>query len=267
MTDSFFGSGNSGDPGNVGVPPALVDEGGGIYSYTFTSLGAFTAAGADKLVLGFQNKDFGAVAGPAVTEVTYDGVALSEAIQANSLRQRNSIFYLDNVATDGDLVVRFTDGPTSNQASYVFGLYALDNTLPGVGDTVTATHLSPDSLAAGGPSVNVPATSPTAFVLNLWARNNGNLELTGPAGFTEDVDLSVPTDGGALASVFASGIFPGPGSYNTVVSGLGGSTPAATMVGAAFESVPAASPIPEPSTVALILLGLCGLGLHRLRRR
>ena len=255
IADTFF------DNGGV-APPPLVAEGGGVYSYTFSSLGTFSAAGTDKLVLGFQNKDTGAVSGPPVLDVTYNGVAMTQAIQQASLRQRNSIFYLDNVASDGNLVVRFTDGGTSNQTSWTLGLYALNGTAAGVNDTATETHLnSGGDLNDGGASVNV--STDTGFVLNLYARNNGGLELVSPMPpFTEDADASVPTSGGALAHIYASAVVNAAGDYFTVASGHGGSTPASTMVAAAFNAAPPVA-IPEPSTTALLGLGALGLILRR----
>ena len=260
IVDTFFDSG--GTSAGLSDPPPLVAEGGGVYSYTFTSLGTFVATGSDKLVLGFQNKDTGAVTGPPVLDVTYGGAAMTQAIQQASGRQRNSIFYLDNVASDGNLVVRFTDGGTSNQASWTLGLYALNGTAAGVNDTATERHLSAGGdLNDGGASVNV--STDTGFVLNLYARNNGNLNFTSPTPpFTVDADSTVPTDGGALAHLYASAVVNASGDYFTVASGHGGGTPQSTMVAAAFNAAPPVA-IPEPSTTALLGLGALGLILRR----
>ena len=192
---------------------------------------------------------------------------MTEAIQSTSFRQRNSVFYLDNPASDGNLVVTFNDSSPSQQAQWILGLYALNGTATGVGDTVTETHnVSGGNLADGGPTVTV--TESDSFVLNLYARNNGNLELDSPIPlFTEDVDVSVNNpNGGNLVGVFASAIVDSPGDYSTTVTGIGGTTPAATMVGVVFEAgTTPPTAIPEPSSIILLSAG--GLSLVMRRRR
>jgi hypothetical protein len=242
LTDSLFTlSGNTG----------LVDEGSGVYSYTFnsTALAGFSASGTDKLVVGVMNKDHTSVAGPLVSSVTYNSEGLTQAVQVALLRVRNSIFYLDNVGSDGDLKITFSDGTTSNQTGYIIGLYALNGTATGVAHTA--------SQSGTGASVNVSTSS--GFVLDLWSRNNGSLELIVPSDFTEDIDEVVSVTGGALVGVFASSITTSAGSYLASVSGTDGNT---GMVGAAFD---AAAVIPEPSST--LLIGLSSLTLLIRRRR
>lgn len=222
----------------LGIPN---DLGGGIpgYEINLDTTTQFSAAGHGKLVmvLSSKNEDQGGesdFAGAPVTSITYDAVALSEAIfhdGAGSQRVSVGIYFLDNVATDGTLRIEFSD---FNQTEFGFGLYALDGLKTGVQDFAEGTS---DTAAA------VDLTTSNGFLVQEAARNNQSL--TGGGGYTTLYDYEVQSYRGlSQYQVIDDG--SGPGTYFAPINNTGSFK---YIAGAAFEA------IPEPSVTILGTLG------------
>lgn len=227
---------------NGGEALAPTGDGSGNYSYDFSSLGSFAAAGTGKLVLGYTSRNSPTVEGGAApTSITYGGAALSEVGQDGGARGRTGIWYLDNVTTDGDLVINFgTDGATTDVG---FSLFALNGLVAG-----TAT--SGGSLSTGAsPTVNLGSAG--GFALSTAARNNQSL--TGDSNYTLDYNYS----NGSNRLL----------SQHLVTSSGGDVT--ASVGNTSSESITAygwdASAVPEPASASLALLGLGGLLITRRR--
>ena len=253
IVDEYFAG------GNVDDAPALVNEGGGVYSYSFTAAG-FTAAGSDKLVVGFTNKAPrgnapAAVAGPPVLGITYDGVALTQAVQGGDFGHRVSIFYLDGVANDGVLKVSLdgnigADARDGNpvggeQNAWTLGLYALEGTLDDFADT-----------SIGGSNEVSVGTGP-GVALTIHTGNNRSYSLSG-GNLTEDASFRIANTGGSLSALYASGDELAAGDYFTNVGSSNG-----IRAGIAFDAAPTA--IPEPGSLLVGAIGLSGLALRRRR--
>ncbi len=227
--------------GGVALAPTEdVDTGEFSYTFTNTQLSSFTATGSEKLVFGFSSRDGAGNGGALPTSVTYGGVSLQFVGGAqNANRATVGIWYLDNVASDGDLVIDF--GTNGSTASMGFSMFALDGLVAGgatTGATVRSNEPTPIILGAGG-----------GFVLGQFAGNN--VTQTTTSGYTEDFSYRVGSDG--LGSQHL--VTQDAGDY-TLTSFGGNNTRVATYAWAA---------IPEPSSFALI--GLAGLALLRRRRR
>lgn len=229
----------------LGIPGAL--SGGKIgYEITLNTATEFSAAGHDKLVmvLSGKNEDQGGegdFAGAPVTSITYDGVALTQAMfhdGGGSTRVSVGIFYLDNVATDGTLRIEFAD---ANQTEFGFGLYAVDGLKAGVQDVQEGTS---DSAAT------VSLTTSSGFLVQEAARNNQSL--TGGGDYTTLYNYSVQSYRGLSQYQVVDGT--GPGTYFAPINNSGSFK---YIAGAAFEAVP------EPASLALLGLG----GLLMLRRK
>lgn len=226
---------------------APTDLGGGTFGYDLDLTSSFSAAGHGKLVLVMSGKDEaggGDIAGAPVTSVTYDGEALTAAMFTSSDSNRVSvgIFYLDNVATDGNLRIEFADG---NQTEFGYGLYAVDGLKTGVQDVAEGVQET-----AG----TVTVTTSQAFVVQEIARNNQSLTPGVGNGYTTLYNYSGPQSYRGLSQFQ---ITSSPGDYYAVTD-TGGGTAKYTGA-AAFEAVP------EPSTGLMAILG-AGLFLRRRRR-
>ncbi|MFU8893271.1 MAG: PEP-CTERM sorting domain-containing protein [Luteolibacter sp.] len=223
--------------GGVALAPT---ENAGEFSYTFTSaqLNSFTAAGSGKLVFGFTGRqdDGSAQGGPVPTSVTYAGATLNLAGSSNANRGSIGIWYLDNVASDGDLVINFgTAGTTTHMGFSIFALDGLADGGPSTG-AVTRSNLIPTiELGAGG-----------GFVLNVSAGNNQ----------TPSTTASYETD-------FQARIGPNGLLSQHLVTQVGGDfTPDLNGNNNANSATFGFAAVPEPTTA---LLG--GLGMLCLLRR
>jgi hypothetical protein len=214
-------------------------ENAGLFSYTFTNaqLNSFTAAGTGKLVFGYTSRYNTTGQGGALpTTVSYGGVNLVELGKANVDRGTAGMWYLDNVASDGNLVINFgTNGLTSDVG---FSIFALDGLVSG-GPTAGAVQGN-----ANTPTINFGAGG--GFVLQTAARNNQSL--TADSDYTVDFNYS-----NSSAKLM---------SQHLVTQSAGDVTPGDTNGARVATFAWAAAAIPEPSTA---LLG--GLGLLALLRR
>ena len=123
---------------------------------------AFTAAGTDKLVAVISLHNSSATTAP-VTGVTYGGASLNLVVgNEGAGYSKNTIYYLDNVTTDGDLVIDFDDS-TENIDEVGVQLFAL-NGLP------SGTAYAAESLGTGSfTPINAAAGD---FVVGVAQRNN-----------------------------------------------------------------------------------------------
>ena len=184
------------------------------------NFGAYDASGADKLViLVGGGRDRGSSLG--INSVTYNGVALTEAIKASSSLTSPQgvaagIYYLDAPGAAGDIVVNFSAKSWGIRNSIT--VLELSGTAPGVGPAAG----SPDT-----PSVSLPT----------WAFDNLVL---GVSKGVSDSDTEVPQ----APLVDLSGTRHGAG-YQDVSSVLTTVTPTfsdfapsagGAMVGAVFEA-------------------------------
>ncbi|BCX48833.1 hypothetical protein HAHE_27410 [Haloferula helveola] len=140
IADSFtytndFGPGDSFSSTNGATPPITVDTTG------------FTAAGSDKLVILLSFHNSAGTTAP-ITSLTYGGasfysnLAAGPGLATTGLGSKNYILYLDDVATDGDLVIGFDDTLNASWDIDEVGvlLLAVNGTLDGT--AVTSQYLA-----------------------------------------------------------------------------------------------------------------------------
>ncbi|QTN34349.1 PEP-CTERM sorting domain-containing protein [Akkermansiaceae bacterium] len=158
----------------------------------------------------------------------------------------NSIFYLDNVATDGILRVELSSSITQAMG---FGLYAVDGLKAGVQDTGATNSF-------GAPAnATVSMTTDSGFYVHQAARNNQSL-----ADSVDDYETLYNYSVDNYRGLAQYQVTAAAGDYLAPVNNTGAN--AGGAVAAAFE---AAAAVPEPSSIAL--LGLGGLALILRRRR
>jgi hypothetical protein len=214
-------------------------------SFTFTSaeLGTFAAAGSDKLVLQISTKN-DSNAGAAVSSLTYGGSSLTNVFQDTYSRSQQEFWYLDNVSSDGDLVINLA----SDTQALGLRLFALNGTAAGfVGDT--------NSVAAVQDNQSLPSltTSKEAFVLWDASGNRSTTSVTTGTYSTDDLQF-----GGRGSTRGIWGIETAAGTFTETINYTNNS--GGGITGIAFEAVP------EPGSFAL-LAGMFGLTWVMLRRR
>ena len=214
----------------------------------------FDASGSDKLVVvvtgehGFNNTE-GNCSG-----ITYDGVALTQAVNRDPIESGtdvtyNDIWYLDSPATStGEIIASVS----SRGSMTVFGL---SGTAAGVGATAISDPYSR--------SVDLTTTAANSLVIASFGMGgNGNtavvqnVDADAPLIEATAVQTNVPSrpwDGHVTA--YAQVPTAGPGTY----SFSGGNQDGSHVIAAEFLVVP------EPATMGLLAIG--GLALLRRRRR
>lgn len=239
--------------GSAGGAPT--DLGGGIFGYeiNLNPMTEFSAAGHGKLVMTYSSHD-GTLGGatPSVTQVTYNGVQLTQAAYAidNGLLVSAGIFYLDNVASDGTLRIELS---ASNLVNFGFGLYALDGLKPGVQDTGSgrlATELT----------TTLPVTISTSegFFVQEAARNNQTF-----ADSVDDFQTLYNYSANSYRALSQYQVTSAPGDYVAPIGNTGENY--RIVVAAGFEAAPELTLIPEPTSISLLGLGALGLVLRRRR--
>ncbi|MFU8848548.1 MAG: PEP-CTERM sorting domain-containing protein [Opitutales bacterium] len=196
----------------------------------------FSASGNDKLVLSISTK-WASNPGGAVTALSYDGNALTQAVAQTGQRTRGEIWYLDNVGSDGDISFTF-DAVTEG---FAIRLFALDGAAAGVTSTGNKAQTSDGVL---------PTLSASSSAFVLWEASIHR----GTTNIDNDYNDSSFTWGGRGGSSAFWDIEAAGGTFdaNVINTRTDGS-----FVGASFAAVP------EPS--AALLIG--GLGLLMLLRR
>jgi len=124
----------------------------------------YDASGSDKLVVVYATEHaFGINSGMVINSIEYNGIAMTQAVQENTLPGAAAIFYLDNPGPAGE--IRIIQG---NQNGGRATVYALSNVAPGVEATGQSTVAS----------VDVTTTSPNGLViagiLDGGQASNGN---------------------------------------------------------------------------------------------
>lgn len=235
------------DTYTAGAPGNGPSDLGGVFGYELTAAG-FTAAGTSKLVLVYTGHDGNVAGTPNVTSVTYDGVALTEAIQDtdNGAMVHAGVWYLDNPTSDGTLRIELNSNTTVH---YGFGLYAVDGLAAGVADTGTAR--SNAEVAALNHASSLSTSE--GFFVQEAARNNQSFAETGGDDYLTLYNYSVDSYRGFSQYRVVT---DGPGTYQAPVGNTGDNFK--RVVSASFDAVP------EPSSLAL--LGLGGLLIARRRR-
>lgn len=247
IVGSAYQGGASGTYSNTAQPDWFSSA--TITSATLTGA-SFSASGSDKLVVSIATKK-GDNAGAAVSGITYNGASLTPVgLSATTFsRTYQNMFYLDNVASDGDLAITFA----SATEAYTVYLFALDGTALGVGNTISV-------LNNGTAPVTTPTlTSTTDNAFLLWEAgrnvNGGNpLSVASTSGSaTYSTDTSAYGGRGKSLAVWTTG--ESAGGYTITVNGTNGT---GGFVGAVFEAA-----VPEPASLAIIGLG----GLIMIKRR
>lgn len=197
---------------------------------------SFSAAGNDKLVLVLSTKSSDS-AGGAATSISYNGISLTSAQQQTSGLAQHSIWYLDNVASDGDLSVSLDAGIEG----WALRMFALDGTAAGVQDVAHNEDINT--------LPTLTTTTASSFLVYDASRNFGGLSYGG-----SQFDSDYYSYGGRGRSLALWDVPTTSGNFSDTISGMNGS---GGIIGASFEAVP------EPS--AALLIG--GLGVLTLLRR
>lgn len=224
-------------------------------SSTTLSGAGFSASGSDKLVVSIATKN-GSSPGGSVTSMTYDGSSLSPVGLGTTTFSRTyqNLFYLDNVASDGDLSINFSKATEA----YAVYLFALDGTAAGVGNTISEQAANATEVT----SPTLTSTTDNAFLLWEVDRNSGGsnpLAVASTSG-SASYDTQTSSYGGRGKSMAVWTTGENAGDYTITVNGSNGT---GGFVGASFE---AATSVPAPASGALALLGL-GVLLVASRRR
>ncbi len=218
----------------------------GIFTYTVSaaSLGSFDATAGDKLVLGYTSRRIDpfpdgnvSQSGAPLASITIGSASLNLVEQITGGRINHSIWYLDNVPANGDLV--FNLGSSNATDVIGFSLYSISGLVAG-----TAASSGSSLGSAAVPTVELGAGG--GFVFNATARNNSNV--SGNDDYTvEWIDNS---------NVMRRGL------HQYLVTADGGSFAPDGNNADGVQATAAFQAIPEPTTA---LLG--GLGMLMLLRR
>jgi beta-lactam-binding protein with PASTA domain len=189
-----------------------VTDFGGAPSLVSIPTSGFTAAGSDKLVaiLSIHNSAF-PISAP-ITSLTYGGVSLFENLAAGSDAgaagfTKHHVFYLDEPAADGDLVIG-VQNLTSNIDELGVQLFALNGLAPGMA-YATETQGSANFITTASAAVG-------DFVVGVAQRNNqpGTITVTNGPPYS-GIDLTV----GNLTSTVAYQVVSSPGPTTPDFSG------------------------------------------------
>lgn len=218
-------------------------------TWSAASFGSFDLSAADKLVVTFSIRHSGTPASIAISNVTYNGQSMTEAVGSGANdASESAIWYLDNPGTlTGNLVADMGRGYGAGAT-----LWALSGTADGVGNTGSSA----------GNSTSLTTTGTNSLVIAHTTYFNGTSDIPdaqvpltdGPGAF-----LEYDTSGTRLANHNIST------GYQTVALSGTSVTPTFdignTTVAAEFT---ADVVVPEPAS---LLSGLFGLTLIAARRR
>lgn len=236
---------NDTSAGNVFEPGTFQDSGTFVSSFTVASsdpaLSGFSATGTDKLLLAISTKT-NSSGGGAVSSLTYGGASMTSAVTHTAQRGQDELWYLDNVASDGDIDLTF-DADTE---AFMISLYSLNGTVAGGPQDSAAEN------AGDGIFPELTSTVDDSFVFWQVSGNRDSLDYSGTYS-TVKQGFGGRGDARALWNI--------EGTAGTFQETLDGNfSNAGGRIGAVFEAVP------EPSSFAL-LAGMFGLTWVMLRRR
>lgn len=245
-----FSAGGTG-PSGIGINSGVV-----LTTGDARSIGSSAAFAGDS-----PNKsgDFSSGIGNAYAENTSAGSSLFSSLTSFGTTNA-SVLSFQFVPQDSILKLQFVFGsedyndlvnsgfPTDVFAVFVNGInYAV---VPGTNIAISAS-----SVNCGGPTSG-PANNAGAQNCSLYRDNAPFTDLIASEldGFTVPIDLSIPVNLGAVNAISIG-----------IADNLDSSGDSAVMLGAG--TIAAVSPVPEPSSLALMFGGLCSIGLLARRRR
>ena len=198
----------------------------------------FTAAGTSKLVAVVSLDNSSRPVAP-VTEITYGGVSIIANVAggnspAGATSTRQMVFYLDNVATDGNLVLTWDSG---NVDEVSVALFALNGAQTG-----TASY---SELKTGNATLSAFNATQGDFLVGVGQRNNGTNSVASGVGYTA-VDLLA----GNLNAEAAYKIATSTGSNSAPTFSSITSTNGVTQTMVAFAAIPV-SQVAVPVVVGL----------------
>ena len=205
---------------------------------------SYDASGSDKLVVVVSTEHaFGIGAGMSINSVEYNGQAMIEAVQENTLPGAAAIYYLDSPGPAGEIRI-FQGNQNGGRAT----VYALSNIAPGVGgigqsitNIVDVTTTSPNQLVIacildGGQAANGnSAGAPTAVLPlvqdhsgtwgNSWAGHGaGHQFVASPGIATSAFNTAGPNLLRIVALAFSDGCVTCANGASAFVINLGGGT-------------------------------------------
>ena len=192
--------------------------------------------------------------GDAIASLTFGGEALTQAAISDDGSTHASVWYLDLADTGGSITGDLVLTWSGSSNGFYLGAISLHNVKPGgpvdtddggndVGDDITLVY---------------PSASAGDMIVESAAGQSGTI--TAPAGLGVLYNANEGGGGGYSAAAGRELISDDGSESNTWQYALG-SGPRARAAGALFTVVP------EPSTLAVVVLGLVGVGARRRRRR
>ncbi len=217
-------------------------------SYTVTVDGSAGGGGGGGAILQFRN--------------------LTVPLNKNIKLENNGQLYalLNSASTDNTVlgtVTIDTSGGIFNAGGQRDDYAANPNAIMTISGNITGTG----SLTCPGPGTVIINSMSVNYSGNTTV-NSGTLQINSPAGATVTLhDVSgtgtlVVGNGTAATSVTADSI-----SVNTLTIGAGSTLTIAPLQGGPQAATGSISPVPEPSTWAMLMLAAMGLGIYRRRGR